>query len=395
VGDERLIWKTGKSKVFLNDTDFLLVFSFSWRTIDPRNQNHFFTIFIFKYEERRWMTMITKDTSILVVLVCVILFCAGPVNAAINTISQGNTVFIGEEGLDISAAMGPDTQIGWWAPGTDYRKTSPDKTIGLSGRITGFMVTPSEFSGHTGYWYRLNNQGIVNGAAFLVEDPQLEINAEDTTIGVNPPNNWIPTGDDIQFRIDSNIAQIYFQRGSDPRMTIHVQAPDGAEYSALYNAGGMPTSIEDIPVTTTPFFTGPIWNMGNPGLYAPGTYTYWAECNVNRMNDNYNIEGKTISRKSPLLNQGVNPLISTATTITAPITQIPTQVTTQTIIPARTIITPLMTVSTVVKTSPPTESPITSATVIPSPGQTQAPGFGVTLAISAILFGLITSLKKI
>jgi len=38
--------------------------------------------------------------------------CAGPATAAINTISQGNAVFIGEEGLGISAAMGPDTRIG-------------------------------------------------------------------------------------------------------------------------------------------------------------------------------------------------------------------------------------------------------------------------------------------
>ncbi len=66
--------------------------------------------------------MITNGKSILVVLVCVILFCAGSVNAAINTISQGNTVFIGEEGLDISAAMGPDTQIGWWPPAADIAR---------------------------------------------------------------------------------------------------------------------------------------------------------------------------------------------------------------------------------------------------------------------------------
>jgi hypothetical protein len=112
------------------------------------------------------------------------------------------------------------------------------------------------------------------------------------------------------------------------------------------------------------------------------------------MNDNYIIEGKTISRKSPLLNQGVNPLISTATTITTANTQIPTKVTTQTTTPARTIITPQTTVSTVMQTPPPTPSPTTSATVIPSPSQTQAPGFGVTLAISATLFGLVVFLKK-
>ena len=338
--------------------------------------------------------MIKKGTSIIVVLVCIIFFCAGTVNAAINTISQGNTVFIGEEGLDITAAMGPDTRIGWWSPAADITKTSPGKTIDLSGRITGFIVTPSEFSGYTGNWYRINNEGKMNGTAFLVADPQLEIQAEDTTVDVNPQLNWIPTGDDIQFRIDNNLAQIFFQRGSPPLITIYVQSPEGAEYSALYNAGGIPTSIVDIPVTSTPNFTGPIWNMGNPALYAPGTYIYWAESNVNHMNDNYNIEGKTISRKSTLLNQGGNPLISTTTPIPAPNTQTPIQVTTQTKTQPTTLSTPQMTVITIVQTPFPAQSPTTSATVIPSPSQTQSPGFGATLAISAILFGLVVFLKK-
>jgi hypothetical protein len=338
--------------------------------------------------------MITKGTSILVILVCIIFFCAGPVNAAINTISQGNTVFIGEEGLDISAAMGQDTQIGWWAPAADISTTSPGKSIDLRGRITGFRVTPSEFSGYTGNWYRINNVGKMNGTAFLVADPQLEIKAEDTTVDVNPQLNWIPTGDDIQFRIDSNLAQIFFQRGSPPLITIHVQSPDGAEYSALNNAGGIPTSIEGIPVTSTPYVTGPIWNMGNPGFYPYGTYTYWAESNVNRMNDNYNIEGKTISKKSTLLNQGANPLIPTATTIPAPNTQTSTQVTMQTKTPLTTLSTPQITVITIVQTLSPTQSPTTSATLIPSPSQTKSPGFGVILVISAIIFGLVLFLKK-
>ena len=120
--------------------------------------------------------MIIKGTSILVVLVCVILFCAGPVNAAINTISQGNTVFIGEEGLDISAAMGPDTQIGWWASAADISTTSPGKTINLRNRITGFMVIPSEFSGYTGNWYRINDKGKMNGTALsLLQNPSWKL----------------------------------------------------------------------------------------------------------------------------------------------------------------------------------------------------------------------------
>jgi len=330
-------------------------------------------------------------TTILIVLVCIFLLCVGPASAAINTIKQGNTVFIGEEGLDISAAMGPDTQIGWWASAADITTTSPTKTIDLNGRTTSFMVSPSEFDGYFGNWYRLNSSGKSDGTAFLVADPQLAIKVEDTTIDVNVELlKWIPSGDDIRFRIDTNLAQIASQRSTPAPITIKVQSPDGAIYSSLRNAGGMPTSIVDIPVNTVPFYTGSIWNMGNPDVYGPGTYTIWAESNINNMKNNYEVIGKTISKPFNLLNQGQNPLITKATTVpiqtTRSPTQVPTQVTTR--MPTQTL------ESTTVPTLPPTEIPITTATQVPSPSPTKAPGFEATLAGAALLFGLVFHLKK-
>jgi hypothetical protein len=315
----------------------------------------------------------------------------GPASAAINTIKQGNTVFIGEEGLDVSAAMGPDTQIGWWASAADITTTSPTKTIDLNGRTTSFMVSPSEFDGYFGNWYRLNSSGKSDGTAFLVADPQLAIKVEDTTIDVNVELlKWIPSGDDIRFRIDTNLAQIASQRSTPAPITIKVQSPDGAIYSSLRNAGGMPTSIVDIPVNTVPFYTGSIWNMGNPDVYGPGTYTIWAESNINNMKNNYEVTGKTISKPFNLLNQGQNPLITKATTVpiqtTRSPTQVPTQVTTR--MPTQTL------ESTTVPTLPPTEIPITTATQVPSPSPTKAPGFEATLAGAALLFGLVFHLKK-
>jgi hypothetical protein len=295
-------------------------------------------------------------------------------------------VFIGEEGLDISAAMGPDTKIGWWASAAEISTTSPTKTIDLKGRITSFMVSPSEFDGYLGNWYRVNSAGKADGVAFLVADPQLVIKVEDTTVDVDPALQWIPSGDDIRFRIDTNLAQIASQRSLSPPITIKVQSPDGAIYSSVRNAAGTPTSIVNLPVNTVPFYTGSIWNMGNPDIYPPGTYTIWAESNVNKMNDNYDVTGKTISKQITLLNQGVNPLITKATTV-------PTQTTRTT-----TLATPLATtqtvVSTTVPTPHPTEPPTTAATVVPSPSQTKAPGFEATLAIAAILFGLVVYPKK-
>ncbi len=332
--------------------------------------------------------MIKKGVTILIILVSISLLCAVPAIAAINTISQGNFVFIGEEGLDISAAMGPDTRIGWWASAADITTTSPTTAVDLTSRITSFMVTTSEFSGYTGNWYRLNNEGKSDGIAFNVVDPQLDIKAEDTTVQVDVETlKWIPTGDDIQFRIDNNLAQMTSQRGSPPLITIRVQGPDGGIYSALYNAGGVPTSIVNIPVTSTRYYTGSIWNMGDSARYSPGTYTIWAECNVNNMNDNYDVTGKTISKKITLLNQGVNPLIKTVTT---PTTSTPTQTTPRT---TASLTTQTLT-STTVPTPAPTEPQITTATAVPTSSQTKAPGFGTILAISGILFGLVVYLKK-
>jgi hypothetical protein len=334
--------------------------------------------------------MIMKKNGIttLIIFVFITILSTGPVAAAINTIGQGNVVFVGEEGLDVSAALGPDTQIGWWASAADITTTSPTKTIDLKGRITSFMIGPSEFDGYLGNWYRLNSAGKSDGIAFNVVDPQLEIKAEDTSVAVDPTITWIPSGDDIRFKIDTNLVQMASQRSSPALITIKVEGPDGGTYTSLFNAGGSPTSIVDIPVATRPFYTSSIWNMGNRDRYPPGTYTYWAECNVNKMNDNYRVTGKTESKKNSLLNQGVNPLITKPTTVQ----------TTQTLQPVTTRLTSVQTTpastSTTISLPSVTASPTTTAPEAPTTSQTKAPGFGVTLAIFAILFGLAAFCKN-
>jgi hypothetical protein len=346
-------------------------------------------MFIFIYQEQRWMIMTRIGKTLIIVLVWIVFFI-GPATAAITTIQQGNVVFIGEQGLDISAAMGPDTKIGWWASAADIATTSPTQSIDLTGRINDFIVNPSEFEGYTGNWYRLNSAGKADGVAFLVADPQLAVTYDDTTVDVNPALHWIPSGDDIRFKIDTNLAQIASQRSTPAPITIKVQSPDGAVYSSLRNAGGMPTSIVDIPVNTVPFYTGSIWNMGDPAIYPAGTYTIWAESNINHMKDNYEVIGKTVSKPVNLLNQGDNPLITKATTIPTTTTRIPTQLTTQETsrLPTQTL------QSTTVPTPTPAEILTTTATQVPSPSLTKAPGFEAALALSAILFGAVTVLKK-
>jgi hypothetical protein len=329
----------------------------------------------------------------IVVLALALFFLVWPVTAEINTITTGATVFVGEDELDITGAMGGDLRIGWWASGAAPATTSPDYSVQVSNPAS-FYVSPEEFGSHTGPWYRLDTLGNVNGVAFTVVDPRLVLKVEDTTVGVDVTNKWVPTGDSVRFRIETNLIPISQRPGvTSVPITIKVQSPDGAVYTSLVDSSGTSTSTVDIPVTSTPYYTGSIWDTGRIDLYPAGNYTLWAECNVNFMNDRYDVAGKTISVEVSLLNQVDNPLISTTTPTPAPTTQIPTtQVTisptTQpTTVPPTVTATPSTPVPTVLTTVP-------SVTPSPSPTQTETPGFEGILASAAILAVCVLYYRK-
>ena len=342
------------------------------------------------------MIMMKNLLKTSIFLVFASLFLVGSVTAGINTILTGNTVFIGEEGLDISSALGGDTQIGWWASGASISGSSPGYTISVSNPHQ-FSISPSEFGSHTGSWYHLNPSGNANGSAFIVADPYLELRIEDTTVSVDVTDKWVPTGDQIGFSIETNLAQIESQRSSPALITIKVQPPGGGEYSSLVNATGIPVPIVEIPVSVSLYNTGSIWDTGRRSTYPTGTYSIWAECNVNRMKDNYDVTGKTTSRKTSLLNQDQNPLITANVPTTNPTIQMTITPTTKSTTAAPSTQTtkktqPSTTATTIMKTIPvPTTATPPSK---PSSSQTKTAGFEATLAGAAIITGLVLSLKK-
>ena len=321
-----------------------------------------------------------------------------PAMAEVNKISQGDTVFLGEQGLDISNAMGTDTQIGWWASGAAIATSSPDAKVVISS-FTNFWVLPSQFSSYTGSWYKLNAKEKADGVAFVVADPYLDIWIEDTTVNVDVTGRWVPRGDEIRFKIDTNVNTISSQRSAPVPITIKVQSPDGGLYSALVNKAGATTTLENIPVTVNPYYylTTPIWDTGN-SQYPPGTYTIWAECNVNGMKDNYGVSGKTISPQHSVLNQDQNPLISV---------NVPTPTESTLITPAPTTQKSTTLITTVITTSP-TTAPITTtppiaattvaapavSTALIEPTPTKAAGLGAVLTLISVCALTFIILRK-
>lgn len=331
--------------------------------------------------------MINRLGKICAALILVLFVLPAGVLAAINTIAPGNTVFLGEENLNIAAAMDGDTRIGWWASAASIPASSPSYTIEVASPAA-FFISPTEFAGKLGPWYRLNNTGSVNGTAFTVSDPNIDMRVMDATLGVDATQNgWITTGSEVSFKITTNLYQMGERPGvSGAPVTIKVQAPDGAIYSALTNKNGATTNVDGITVPTSPYSTGPIWDTGRSDLYPYGTYRIWVECNANSMKDNYGDVGKTYTSPSGLLDQERNPLIGARTSTMPPTTAV-------TVPPATIKTTPVTTVppTPVPNTTTPELTPVpTTPAVIPTTAAataapTKSPGFEAVFAGVALL----------
>jgi hypothetical protein len=194
----------------------------------------------------------------------------------------------------------------------------------------------------------------------------------------------------VSFRITTNLYQITQRPGvSAVPIRINVQSPDGATLSSLINKDGTATSITGVPVTSSPFSTGPIWDTGRRESYPYGSYRIWAECNVNAMKDNYPEIGKTYTAGSGILDQERNPLITVNTRTTTPTatpTSIPTTVKTTVATTVQTTVTTPVTEL----TTPPTTTP----TAVPTPVKTKSPGFEAILAGAALFLVLAWSGRK-
>ncbi|HTY14496.1 MAG TPA: DUF3821 domain-containing protein [Methanoregulaceae archaeon] len=323
---------------------------------------------------------------VLLALMVMPLVLVVPAMAALNTIPGGGTAFIGEQGLDITQTGAKSgSTIAWYSGSSNVGSGAPTATVVVDD-ASSFYIAPTTFSGKTGAWYLFPQ----NALAFYVQDPSLNIRIFDSSSNfeITGPVTWVPKGDSVSFGIDNNLYVMTNRGGvSGAPVTIHIQAPDGAQYSSVSG-----NSLIDIPVNSASYSTGPIWSTGS---YTSGTYTIWAECNANSMNDNYAAVGKSESAQKQMLLQSVNPLITSSVSPTLSIsagggtTPVTTQV--PTTVPATTVpVTPSpppTTVATPKPSSPPPTQVIT--TVPPATKPTTVPGPGILLISAGICIALI------
>ncbi|NMB78558.1 MAG: PKD domain-containing protein, partial [Methanomicrobiales archaeon] len=103
----------------------------------------------------------------------VILLLIIPVLAESKTVNPGETVYIGDSGLDITPALGNYSTIAWWPEGSDIRSSAPSAIVNVTENAALFSVDSSVFSEKIGSWYQYDPSipYKVGSMVFIVDMP--------------------------------------------------------------------------------------------------------------------------------------------------------------------------------------------------------------------------------
>ncbi|WOF16845.1 DUF3821 domain-containing protein [Methanoplanus sp. FWC-SCC4] len=235
-------------------------------------------------------------------LLVMALFAVAPAMAstdAIKSIQKGDTVFVGEEGLNISQCIdGASTTIYWFK---DSTSTAFPLDLGSNSSV---IIGESDFGTRTGFWYNTSVYADKE-AVFNVQYPSISnVQIYDVTAGNEDITGETAITDDLlNIAFQSNLYSIFNERaGAVGGLTVKVQTPDGITLTALVNSSAS-TPLTAIQPSAQKFYVGgdasapanAIWDT-SISTYASGTYKVWVESNVNSMKDNLgSVSGKTVS----------------------------------------------------------------------------------------------------
>jgi PGF-CTERM protein len=241
----------------------------------------------------------------MVALALFVLMAIAPVSAKIaengTQIQLGSTVFIGEEGLNLTQAMNgaftgiasdsaqiynvpADLRIGWWASAAQITTTAPTRIINLDGRYKTFVVAPADFVGYTGNWYLIDNGSGTNAArlavttglptaVFNVQDPTLDIKVWDLANNLDVTGKSVPQGSDLAFKIETNMyAATYVNRNN----TVYNRSFD----YALLGAPGSAIMPDGTSSTWDGNGTGQVGFPGTNGTFVYEVYDGQTASNV-------------------------------------------------------------------------------------------------------------------
>jgi hypothetical protein len=256
-------------------------------------------------------TKMTKRFSLGLIALVALAMLILPASAALNNIGPGGDVFIGEENLNVVAAI-TAPNIAWFASGTNPNTDTPNYIVAV-GNPASFYVAPADFVGRTGNWYNWNGANL--GVAINVVDPNIDIKIWDQNANKDVTGKQVPAGNVENFRVETNTYSVTTRPlyAGEGFVTIKVKTSDGATYTALQNPSGGTNALTGQAVDSSLWYwvepagnTTVGWDTeatdaAGARLYKAGTYTVSAELALNKIKDNYkapdgtDYSGKTVT----------------------------------------------------------------------------------------------------
>lgn len=266
----------------------------------------------------------------LVLLSIALLIVAMPVAADLKDVPQNGTVLLGEEGLDVTTAVGSATYLAWW-DSTSTLANSPDRIIDLSGFVlTNFNIddNPSSVFVGTegkGFWWRLYSSGQVNPTepAFQVVEPESVLKIRDLDYSTDVTDSTVIIGDVLDFQMVQSTLHYIFLR--DPTAAFNckivVRSPNDVVYSKLWVPAGSQRDLTTLDVNSSPWY----WSSGDGSasffdqgwktdaidpvtdfpVYSPGEYEVTVVCNENNLGFTGLTKTVTLEEEQPTIT--VNP----------------------------------------------------------------------------------------
>jgi len=297
--------------------------------------------------------MTKRLTITLVALSLLLMLAVLPASAVTGKgIQTGATVFIGEQGLCLAAPVPVRNTIAWFKD-----STATPFTVDIASNKLAFSVDQATFADKLGNWYDCGATDTYTTCQargyFTVADPSISVGVWDWTQDKDVTGKSVPSGERLSIQIVTNGYQIattgmrtdltprpvweanspatsYYGisptvPGNDGTKTtqgfidIRVKTDQGSLLNALYNSSTTNAGARAIPLTGMFVDTQP-WKWGNSStgnspayklywdtgaldgigqkLYPAGTYSVYAEFNINQMKDYYTNAGAAYSGKT-------------------------------------------------------------------------------------------------
>jgi len=201
------------------------------------------------------MKSITKLMVVAMLLVAALV--VAPVAAAPRSINSGETIYVGEENLDLSAIFDTPSGTLVYAPGE-----SNQKSIRV-GDINSFDLLSTSVGGTSGYWYAYNattapaKDGDGNVGNVYIEVPSSSLGVVLGTSTTSVDGKSVTRGQSISFRLTNNLEGI-----TGAEMDIEVTTPGGGTVTTFEGV-----NLSRLAVTTK---NSPTINLTDA---VTGTYT--------------------------------------------------------------------------------------------------------------------------